>query len=156
MNSEDVPKGPDWMHLCTAAHADNIGLVRVAVASFASSRGFTLDEVEEIKIAVSEAASNAVLHAYGGNAEKPWVDVSACFDDGTLTVKVRDEGVGIEDVRRAMQASFSTRRDRMGLGFTFMNSFMDEVSVESDVSRGTTIILKKSPGNWAEESQEEE
>jgi len=121
----------------------NVGVARVAVASFAAQLGFTWAELEEVKVAVSEAVTNAVVHAY---PEGPGpVKVRVRLEGGKLTVEVEDRGVGIVDVAQARQASFTTAPDRMGLGFTFMESFMDQVEVWSEPGRGTRVSLTKRP-----------
>lgn len=118
---------------------ENVGVVRVAVAAFAAQAEFTLTEIEEIKVAVSEAVSNAVIHAYPDAPGEVFVEAS--LDEGTLEVMVRDTGKGIADVARARQATFSTEPDRMGLGFVFMESFMDHLEVSSKPGEGTTILM---------------
>ncbi len=125
----------------------NVGVARVAVASFAAQLEFTWGELEEIKVAISEAVTNAVVHAYR-NGPGP-VRVRAEFRDQALRVEVEDKGVGIPDIQRARQASFTTEPERMGLGFTFMESFMDAVEVESAAGAGTKIRMTKVPARKA-------
>ncbi len=121
---------------------ENVPLARLAVASFAAQMDFTVGELEEIKVAVSEAVTNSVLHAY----EEPGrVRITATRDGGRLVVEVADWGRGIQDVDRARQAPFTTRPERMGLGFAFMESFMDEVLVESRPGQGTAVRMTKTP-----------
>ncbi len=139
----------NWMQMTVPARPSNLGLARVAVASFATQGGFTLPCIEELKVAVSEAVSNVVLHAYpGGEGE---VHVCARLCAAELVVEVRDHGVGMEDICRAMEASYSTMQGRMGLGFTFIEAFMDDVAVESAVGEGTRIVMRK--GLTAEEDE---
>ncbi len=127
--------------------SENVGLTRIAVASLATQLPFGMGEVEEIKVAVSEAVSNAVLHAYDDDGE---VEIRAEVHPGQLIVIVTDWGRGIGDVDQACQAGFSTLPDRMGLGFAFMQSFMDSLDIESGTS-GTVITMKKHPGGTLDE-----
>jgi len=136
--------GADWLELRTAAAAENVALARVTVAAFAARLPFTVSEMEELKVAVSEAVSNSVLHAYPqGEGE---VVISVSVEDGELIVEVADQGIGIEDVDRARQASFSTDPERMGLGFTFMETFTDSLRVSCRRhGQGTTVVMTKRP-----------
>lgn len=121
--------------------AENVGVARVAVATFAAQLDFGLPEIEEIKVAVSEAVSNVVLHAYPDSTG--WFCVQAWLNDDGLGIEVTDHGVGIPDVGLARQASYTTKPDRMGLGFVFMESFMDSLEVHSEVGKGTTVRMFK-------------
>jgi stage II sporulation protein AB (anti-sigma F factor) len=123
------------------SRAENVGLCRVSAATFAANAGFTVAEIEEIKVAVSEAVSNVVVHAYP-TAEGEIVLHCEETEDG-IQISVSDQGVGIEDVAQARQASFSTDPERMGLGFVFMESFSDEFAVESTPGRGTRVEMRK-------------
>lgn len=121
--------------------AENIGLARVAVAAFAGQLDFTLAELEEIKVAVSEAVTNCVVHAYNG---KPGlVCLIGRRFGSTIEVVVEDWGRGIADVEQARQPAFSTEPERMGLGFVFMESFMDRVEVASRPGEGTRVHMWK-------------
>lgn len=123
--------------------SENVGVARVALASFASQLDFTVSELEEIKVAVSEAVSNAVIHAYQGEGI---IEVTGLiYPNNVFEVSVRDFGKGIEDIEQALEATFTTTKDRMGLGLTFMNSFMDELSIESEPHRGTCVTMRKTP-----------
>ncbi len=141
------PKGPlNWFRLELPARPENVALVRVAVGSLASHLDFTLGEIEEIRVAVSEAFSNVVLHAYpeeGGAASGGTVTVEARAGGGVLEVSVSDRGVGIADVELARRPSYTTRPDRMGLGFVFMETFMDEVAVTTSPGHGTRVVLRR-------------
>lgn len=118
----------------------NVGVARVAVGAFASALDFTLAELDEIKVAVSEAVTNAVVHAYPGASGI--IRVEAEVEGRSLAVSVIDSGCGIPDVALARRASYSTDPERMGLGFVFMESFMDQLEVQSD-SGGTRVIMTK-------------
>ncbi|PSR33550.1 MAG: anti-sigma F factor [Sulfobacillus benefaciens] len=122
--------------------AENVGLARVAVASLASQIRFSLQDVDEIKVAVSEAVSNAIIHGYLGKADG-WVEVDCLLDNGGLTVTVEDWGVGIEDVELARQPAYSRDPERMGLGFVFMESFMHGLTVESIPGQGTRVEMRR-------------
>jgi len=124
---------------------ENVAFARTAVAVFASQLDFTMDELDEIKVAVSEAVSNAVIHAYG--QETGMVRVEAAITTrGELVLRVSDAGRGIEDVDTARQAQWTSRpEERMGLGFTFMEQYMDHVDVESAPGAGTRVTMRKTP-----------
>lgn len=120
---------------------ENVGLARVAAAAFAGQVDFTLAEVEEIKVAVSEAVTNCVVHAYQG---KPGlVRLTARRSGSSIEVVVEDWGRGIADVEQARQPAFSTEPGRMGLGFVFMESFMDGMEVASRPGEGTRVRMWK-------------
>lgn len=121
----------------------NEALARVAVASFCTQLNPTLEEVSDLKTAVSEAVTNCIIHGYEGEVHKIQVDCRLSRQE--LTVDVIDHGVGIADIQKAMEPMFTTKpdKDRSGMGFTFMEAFMDEVLVESEVGRGTTVHMKK-------------
>ncbi len=142
----------NWMRLDLPAQAENVALVRVAVGSLAAQLDFTLADIEEIRVATSEAFSNAVLHAYPkATPDQPGtVTVQAWIEDQTLEITVTDRGVGIADVDLARQAAYTTREDRMGLGFVFMETFMDEVTVRTAPGSGTTVVMRKRCGGGKE------
>ena len=121
----------------------NESLARVAVAAFSTQLNPTLEEVADLKTAVSEAVTNCIIHGYEGEIHKIWV---TCRLKGQeLFVDVKDEGEGIPDVKQAMEPLYTTKpeKDRSGMGFTFMEAFMDEISVESKVGEGTVDHMKK-------------
>lgn len=121
---------------------ENVGLSRVVVASFAAQMDMTLNDMEEIKVATSEAVSNCIIHGYNNQPiGKVWISVTQF--DNRLEILIKDEGVGIEDVVQAMEPAYSTDPERMGLGFVFMKSFMDDVQVQSEVGKGTLVKLVK-------------
>ncbi|MBQ6842290.1 MAG: anti-sigma F factor [Firmicutes bacterium] len=130
------------IELTFAARAENVALARLLVAALAAAADPTLAELEEVKVAVSEAVSNAIIHGYGGDAARQ-VQVSAELDGRLLLVSVRDEGVGIRDIELAMSPSYSTEEVHLGLGFAFMTGFMDDVQVMSAPQQGTTVRLAK-------------
>lgn len=121
----------------------NEGLARVAVAAFCTQLNPTLEEVADLKTAVSEAVTNCIIHGYEGKVHK--IQVDCRLNGQELFVDVIDQGVGIADVEKAMEPLYTTKpeRERSGMGFTFMEAFMDEVSVESELGKGTTVHMKK-------------
>lgn len=129
------------MSLRLPARAANLSLARATVAAFAAQLPFTVEDLEDIKVAVSEAVSNVILHAYG--PEGGDVTIAAALLGDCLEVAVQDSGRGIADIEQARQPSFTTSPDRMGLGFVLMDNFMDGVDVESAPGRGTTVTLRK-------------
>ena len=124
----------------------NEGFARVAVAAFLSQMNPTLEEVADVKTALSEAVTNCIVHAYEGKTEKITVECLILGDE--LSITVEDAGCGIENVEKAMEPLFTTKPDseRCGMGFAFMEAFMDEVRVESEPGRGTKVFLKKKIG----------
>ncbi|MGE5591826.1 MAG: anti-sigma F factor [Bacillota bacterium] len=129
------------MQLEILAVPENVGVARLALGSFASQMDFTLAELDEIKVAVSEAVTNSVVHAYPVGPGP--VVIAAEHDGRELLISVRDSGRGIADVAQARQPSFSTDPERMGLGFVFMDSFMDQLEVDSRPGQGTTVTMRK-------------
>lgn len=125
------------------SRSQNEGFVRVAVAAFATQLNPTLEEVADLKTAVSEAVTNVVIHAYRGKVDK--VRIECRVYDRTMEVTVIDHGVGIADIAKAMEPLYTTRPelDRSGMGFAFMEAFMDELSVESSPGEGTIVRMKK-------------
>lgn len=125
------------------SRSQNEGFVRVAVAAFATQLNPTLEEVADLKTAVSEAVTNVVIHAYRGRVDK--VRIECRVYKQTMEVDVIDHGVGIKDIQKAMEPLYTTRPelDRSGMGFAFMEAFMDELKVESQPGKGTTVRMKK-------------
>lgn len=129
------------LSICFSSLASNIGVARIAVATFATALEFTIGEVEEIKVAVSEAVSNSVLHGYPDS--DGYVYVNACICEDTLTVEIEDKGKGIEDINKAKEPGYTTIPDHMGLGFSFMESFTDKLEICSSPGQGTKIRMVK-------------
>lgn len=125
----------------------NEGFARVAVAAFCTQLNPTLEEVADIKTAVSEAITNSIIHGYDNEVYKIWIECK--IENRDLYVVVRDEGKGIPDVAKAMEPLFTTKPEleRSGMGFAFMEAFMDEITVESEVGKGTTVRMKKTIGS---------
>lgn len=123
--------------------SSNEAFARAAVASFVLQLDPTLDELSDIKTAVSEAVTNCIVHGYRDTIGKVYI-TAEIRDDHSLLVKVRDTGVGIENIELAMQPLYTTGgEERAGLGFAVMQSFMDSLKVKSTVGKGTTITMQK-------------
>ena len=134
------------MKIVFDSRPENEGLARVAVAAFWTQLNPTLEEVSDLKTAVSEAVTNCIIHAYEGKVQK--IEVRCRMQGRVIWVDVIDKGIGIENISKAMEPMFTTKpeKDRSGMGFTFMEAFMDEVTVESQVGDGTTVHMKKTIG----------
>lgn len=129
------------------ARSANEGFARTAVAAFMMELNPTLDEIADVKTAVSEAVTNAIIHGYDNPREKV---VLACSVEGdVIEIEVTDYGKGIEDVARAMEPFYTTKPEleRSGMGFAFMETFMDEVRVTSSPGEGTSVWMRKKLGN---------
>ena len=124
----------------------NEAFARVVVAAFLTRLNPTMEEVADIKTAVSEAVTNAIIHGYKQEVHK--IVIEAAVEKDTLEVSIQDFGVGIENIEKAMEPLYTTRRDleRSGMGFVFMEAFMDEVKVSSKPGEGTKVTMKKKIG----------
>lgn len=134
------------------AISENEGLARVVIAAFLARIDPTVDEIEDVKTAVSEAVTNAVIHGYGENGGRV-VMRAHLSEEKELAVDISDRGVGIADVEQAMQPLFTTgaANERSGMGFSFMEAFMDRIEVESSVGEGTCVHMWKSFGGRQDE-----
>lgn len=132
------------MKLSFLSRSANEGFARVAVAAFFAQLDPTVDEIADIKTAVSEAVTNCIVHGYAEKIGVVYIQAKI-LKDNIISVKIRDQGRGIEDVKQAMEPMFTTCKngERAGLGFAVMQSFMDSVKVSSKPGKGTTVILKK-------------
>ena len=128
------------------SYSHNEQLARVIVAAYMTRLNPTVEETEDVKTAVSEAVTNAIIHGYKESGETLVLKVSSFQDE--LQVEVEDHGVGIPDVEQARQPLFttSTEGERSGMGFTFMETFMDQVEVRSAPGRGTLEVMTKKIG----------
>ena len=126
---------------------ENEGLARVAAAAFCTQLNPTLEEVSDLKTAVSEAVTNCIIHGYQGEIHK--IRMKCVRKERTIYLDIEDDGIGIADVEKAMEPLYTTRadQDRSGMGFTFMEAFMDEVKVTSQVGKGTCVHMSKKIGN---------
>lgn len=142
------------MTLTFSAVSDNEAFARNAVAAFCVGLDPTIDQLNDIKTAVSEAVTNSIVHAYPNGAGDKFVTVRTTIEDNTVHIVVSDEGVGIDDVDKAMQPFYTTKpeQERSGMGFTVMESFMDELSVERNTPTGTVTKMSKSlrGADWKE------
>ena len=131
------------MTLAFDSISENEGFARVAVAAFLTQLNPTLEEVADIKTAVSEAVTNAIIHGYPDGVHT--VIVRARPEGQDVQIWVIDEGVGIADVRQAMEPLYTSRPEleRSGMGFMFMEAFMDQVDVQSSPGVGTTVYMEK-------------
>lgn len=121
----------------------NEGFARATVAAFATQLDPTLEEINDIKTAVSEAVTNCIVHAYCEGLGKIYI-TGEISNTGVIKIKIKDNGCGIENVSKAMEPLFTTvGGERAGLGFAVMQSFMDSIRVRSKVGKGTTVILTK-------------
>lgn len=138
------------MELIFDSRSVNEGFARVAVAAFLTQLNPTLEEVSDVKTAVSEAVTNAIIHGYEKNVEK--IRIRSYITEQTFYIEVEDKGKGIENIERAMEPLFTTKPEleRSGMGFSFMEAFMDEVKVESELGKGTTVKMKKLIGKGRE------
>ena len=155
------------MRLEFDAMSVNEGFARIAVAAFIMPLNPTLEELADIKTAVSEAVTNAIIHGYEnlhgygkyGDAQPDYIQINpgkvfirCCLEDDLLLIEVKDKGKGIEDVERAMEPLFTTKpeHNRSGMGFAFMESFMDDLEVISEPEKGTVVrmIKKVNAGAW--------
>ena len=146
MNSAKTCKTNNEMELVFDAVSSNESLARVAVAAFVTEKNPTLEEISDIKTAVSEAVTNAIIHGYGQKPGK--VRLHCKWEDKVLLIEIEDKGVGIDNVKQAMEPLFTTKpeEDRSGMGFSFMEAFMDELEVDSTPGEGTTIRMQKEIG----------
>ncbi len=128
----------------------NEAFARVTVAAFMTQMNPSMEEVADVKTAVSEAVTNAIIHGYEGEVHK--IVIRGRIDSEWLELSVEDRGVGIADVEKAMEPLYTTRPEleRSGMGFLFMEAFMDEVKVESEPGKGTAVMMKKRIGQRGE------
>lgn len=128
------------------AKSVNEGFARVTAAAFITQLDPTLDEVADIKTAVSEAVTNAIIHGYEGG--EGTVCLSCMLEGNTAVITVEDKGVGMADVQKAMEPFYTTKPEleRSGMGFAFMEAFMDDVEVASAPGQGTTVRMIKQFG----------
>lgn len=138
------------MELKFDSRSENEGFARVAVAAFLTQLNPTFEEVADVKTALSEAVTNAIIHGYEEEVHTIWI--RCCISGQDISIEVRDEGKGIEDIKKAMEPLFTTRPEweRAGMGFAFMEAFMDNVEVESQPGQGTLVRMEKTIGKGRE------
>lgn len=139
-------KNTNEMEVIFDSRPENEGFARVAVAAFLTQLNPTIEEVADVKTAVSEAVTNAIIHGYEGEVHN--IFIRCGISENVLKLEVRDEGRGIEDVKKAMEPLFTTKPEleRSGMGFAFMEAFMDKVVVESNAGYGTVVKMEKAIG----------
>ena len=146
MREEGIMERTNEMQIEFDARSCNEGFVRVSVAAFCTQLNPTLEEVADIKTAVSEAITNAMIHGYEGEIHK--ILVKCKIEGKDFYIDVIDHGVGISDIEKSMEAMFTTspELERSGMGFAFKEAFMDEVEVVSIVGTGTVVHLGQRTG----------
>ncbi|HBM98505.1 MAG TPA: anti-sigma F factor [Ruminococcus sp.] len=132
------------MSLSFPSKSCNEAFARSAVAAFVMNLDPTISELSDIKTAVSEAVTNCIVHGYRRSSGTIYIK-GRITDDNKVTLKIRDKGCGIEDVKKAMEPLYTSapEEERAGLGFAVMQSFCDKVRVKSAVGKGTTVTLEK-------------
>ena len=143
-------KNTNEMEIIFDSRSINEGFARVAVSSFMTQLNPTLEEVSDVKTAVSEAVTNAIIHGYEEEVHK--IKISCRLEGKSIWIEVEDKGKGILDVEKAMEPMFTTKPEleRSGMGFAFMEAFMDDLEVISKVGEGTTVKMKKEIGKGRE------
>jgi len=133
----------NWMKLVFDARSRNEAFARLCAAGFASQLDLTITDINDIKTAVSEAVTNAIIHGY--QSQTGQVVLEGSYDRRRIVFRIQDSGVGIPDIEQARQPLFTSRPDleRSGMGFTVMETFMDAVEVRSIAGQGTTVTLTK-------------
>ena len=139
-------KNTNEMELLFDSKSVNEGFARVAVAAFMTQLNPTLEEVADVKTAVSEAVTNAIIHGY--EKEIKQIRIHCRLEEQTLYIEIEDHGKGIENIEQAMQPLYTSKPEleRSGMGFSFMEAFMDEISVESELGKGTIVKMQKEIG----------
>ncbi|WP_252232530.1 anti-sigma F factor [Clostridium sp. ZBS15] len=132
------------MNLEFVSKSQNEAFARVAVAAFIAQLDPTIDEISDVKTAVSEAVTNSIIHGYE-NKEDGIIKIEVEIRDGEVTIEIMDHGKGIEDIPKVMEPLYTSRPDleRSGMGFTVMETFMDGLLVESEKEKGTRVRMKK-------------
>lgn len=137
-------KAINEMKLTFQSRSINEGFARMAVASFVALLDPTVEELTDIKMAVSEAVTNCIVHAYKEKIKNIYI-TGAIYEDNRVVIKIKDKGCGIPDIKQAMEPMFTTANpeERAGLGFAVMQSLMDKVKVYSKPDKGTTVVLQR-------------
>ena len=151
MNNNNSKSGvmEDTLELIIDSKSENESFARVAVAAFCTRLDPTLEEITDIKTAVSEAVTNCIVHGYEGGKGKIYINVN--ITGNTAEVIVKDNGIGIENIEKAMEPLYTTKpeQERSGMGFSFMEAFMDELEVSSARNKGSIVIMRKKIGESA-------
>ena len=138
-----LSKYDNEMNLEFISKSSNEAFARITVAAFASQLDPTIDEIADIKTAVSEAVTNCIIHGYEDS--QGIIKIHCLIQDNTITIEISDNGKGIEDINVAKEPLYTSKPnlERSGMGFTIMESFMDELNIESVLNLGTKITMKK-------------
>lgn len=133
------------MSLILDSNSKNEGLARVCVTAFAAQLDPLIADITDIKTAISEAVTNAIIHGYDGMQEKGKIYVNCKYRNDEIYIEVKDTGKGIKDIEEAREPLYTSKPDmeRSGMGFTVMENFMDSIEVLSEEGKGTTIIMTK-------------
>lgn len=125
------------------AKLENESFIRSSIAAFASYLNPSMETIQDIKTAVSEAFTNCIVHAYKNEDE--YIDINVSILKNILTIKIKDYGVGIKDITKAREAFYTTKskEERSGMGFTLMEMFMDKLIVRSQLNVGTEVVMEK-------------
>ena len=134
----------NYMKLEIPSKTTNEAFARAAVGAFAAQVDLTIEELSDIKTAVSEAVTNCIVHGYRRESGTVYIN-GKIYENNKVVIKIRDKGCGIADIEKAMEPLFTTapEEDRAGLGFAVMQSFCDKVKVKSTVGKGTAVTLEK-------------
>ena len=134
------------MSLCFESKAVNEAFSRMVIAAFIAETNPTLEEVSDVKTAVSEAVTNCIIHGYENGPGK--IYIKATIANRNIRISIKDEGRGIENIKQAMEPMFTTKKeeDRSGMGFSFMEAFMDGIDIKSKLGEGTEVIMWKEIG----------
>ncbi|HML49382.1 MAG TPA: anti-sigma F factor [Clostridia bacterium] len=138
-------KRVNHMRLTFDSRSENESFARVVVSAFAVQLSPTIEEIADIKTAISEAVTNAIVHGYAGTFGEVVIEAELDLAEGLLTLRVSDAGCGIADIEQAMQPFFTTQpeMERAGMGFAVMKTFMDDLEVESKLGQGTCVTMRK-------------
>ena len=134
------------MKLVIESNSENEAFARTVVAAYITRLDPTLEELADVKTAVSEAVTNSIIHGYNGGSGE--IEIKCLIQGQEISVEISDSGVGIPDIQKAMEPLYTTKPEweRSGMGFAFMEAFMDELEVYSEVGKGTRVNLKKRIG----------
>ena len=132
------------MQLEILSKSNNEAFARITVAAFAAQLDPTIEELSDIKTAVSEAVTNSIIHGYHGDPNN-WIQMHCRIEHSELTLTIEDQGEGIFNVEAAKEPLYTSKPEleRSGMGFTIIENFMDSVEVFSEIHQGTTIVMKK-------------
>ncbi len=137
------------MKLIIESNSENESFARTVVAAYITRLDPTLEELADVKTAVSEAVTNSIIHGYNGSSGE--IEINCEISEKEVVIEISDSGVGIPDIQKAMEPLYTTKPEweRSGMGFAFMEAFMDELEVFSEVGKGTRVKLKKKIGKKA-------